>query len=412
MKQGKLNYPSEYTKGDTTDTTDARPVCKYGSKCYRKNPEHQKQYKHTRDCDEVVSLPPASLKKVKVTENSDSEELSLSVLSEGDQADKDKPDIQNDELVPPKIVEDSPKKKETIYEKLLVSDDVITMVKKRFFIELSKTCLKFWDFCIATNAKSPCSALKELGLELVGPFEVLDAVNKGLSVDEIYVNCMSCRYYFDPPEVLTVMEADKLKGSHIGYYTDHPLTQPNFMVLCPSKGNCGIKPIGDNLFQAVLSLQQNKDSELIKSLKEFATDNGVSLDAHAFKLRKKKVVADTFHGAGIVVPYDRATELGYRPLHKTNTELKTLLSQITTATESKKRSLKQDELQELITFVQFANDEGDPGMGLELGIDLFCNGNKLFTSQIFHLLTVAYDLLGRQPYRWIIEEHLSKRKEQ
>ena len=27
--------------------------------------------------------------------------------------------------------------------------------------------------------------------------------------------------------------------------------------------------------------------------------------------------------------------------------------------------------QELITNVQFANDEGDPGMGLELGLDAF-----------------------------------------
>ena len=33
-----------------------------------------------------------------------------------------------------------------------------------------------------------------------------------------------------------------------------------------------------------------------------------------------------------------------------------------------------DVLQELITNVQFANDEGDPGMGLELGLDAFTFG--------------------------------------
>lgn len=31
-------------------------------------------------------------------------------------------------------------------------------------------------------------------------------------------------------------------------------------------------------------------------------------------------------------------------------------------------------LQELITLVQFANDEWDYGEGLELGMDLFCYG--------------------------------------
>jgi len=30
----------------------------------------------------------------------------------------------------------------------------------------------------------------------------------------------------------------------------------------------------------------------------------------------------------------------------------------------------------MVNFVQFANDECDYGMGLELGIDLFCHGSK------------------------------------
>ena len=32
------------------------------------------------------------------------------------------------------------------------------------------------------------------------------------------------------------------------------------------------------------------------------------------KERERKVVARTFHGAGIVVPYDRKTGVGYRKL--------------------------------------------------------------------------------------------------
>ena len=33
-------------------------------------------------------------------------------------------------------------------------------------------------------------------------------------------------------------------------------------------------------------------------------------------------------------------------------------------------------VQELVTNVQFANDEGDPGMGLELGLNAFAFGGK------------------------------------
>jgi len=32
--------------GSDSDTEDTRPMCKYGVKCYRKNPEHFKQFRH------------------------------------------------------------------------------------------------------------------------------------------------------------------------------------------------------------------------------------------------------------------------------------------------------------------------------------------------------------------------------
>lgn len=34
-------------------------------------------------------------------------------------------------------------------------------------------------------------------------------------------------------------------------------------------------------------------------------------------------------------------------------------------------------VQEMVTYVQFANDECDYGMGLELGLDLFCHGSHV-----------------------------------
>ena len=63
----------------------------------------------------------------------------------------------------------------------------------------------------------------------------------------------------------------------------------------------------------------------------------------------------------------------------------------------------------MITCVQFANDEYDFGMGLELGIDLFCHSDQ-FDNSVSHLLPLAYELLGRQQYKRIITEHLKNRQ--
>ena len=74
------------------------------------------------------------------------------------------------------------------------------------------------------------------------------------------------------------------------------------------------------------------------------------------------------------------------------------------------RDKNLEPLQEIITLVQFANDECDYGEGLELGIDLFCYGGETFHSTIGQLLSLAYDLLNRQEYGQIIEAHLKHRK--
>lgn len=66
-------------------------------------------------------------------------------------------------------------------------------------------------------------------------------------------------------------------------------------------------------------------------------------------------------------------------------------------------------IQEVVTYVQFANDECDYGMGLELGMDLFSHGDPFLHSVIGHLLPVAYDLLQREEYGKICSLHLAQR---
>ena len=61
--------------------------------------------------------------------------------------------------------------------------------------------------------------------------------------------------------------------------------------------------------------------------------------------------------------------------------------------------------------MQFANDEGDPGMGLELGIDAFCAGGERLHKYVGHLMGVAYELMGRQEYARVLRAHLKRRRE-
>ena len=68
-----------------------------------------------------------------------------------------------------------------------------------------------------------------------------------------------------------------------------------------------------------------------------------------------------------------------------------------------------DELQDIITRIQFANDECDYGMGLELGLDLFLFGHELFERKASMLLTLAYELLGKSFFGNCAEEHIKKR---
>ena len=59
-------------------------------------------------------------------------------------------------------------------------------------------------------------ALAEIGLQLVGPFDILN----GSYRKQVEVQKYLChwRYYYDPPEFLTVIRGDDKTQFHLGYY--------------------------------------------------------------------------------------------------------------------------------------------------------------------------------------------------
>ena len=155
---------------------------------------------------------------------------------------------------------------------------------------------------------------------------------------------------------------------------------------------------------------------------------------HNFLGRDKKKVATTFHGAGMVVPYDKNSEVGYREIPETTASLKKIFNKIIESQNEENEDVKNkafDALQgtydisytnvdvnlrfflslELVTNVQFANDEGDPGMGLELGINLLVYGGNCLNSTARHLLTVGYTLMDREAFTKIVNAHLNRRRE-
>lgn len=83
--------------------------------------------------------------------------------------------------------------------------------------------------------------------------------------------------------------------------------------------------------------------------------------------------------------------------------LKKILSKIRAAKSEEEKDQAFEPIQEIITLVQFANDERDYGMGLELGLNLFCFGDPYLHSSVLALLPLAYELLGRPKFAQIVK---------
>lgn len=65
----------------------------------------------------------------------------------------------------------------------------------------------------------------------------------------------------------------------------------------------------------------SKMTALRNSLNSWASSKGILIQG-LDKERKKRVVAKTFYGCGIVVPYNRKTKLGYREIPETDGKYK------------------------------------------------------------------------------------------
>jgi len=319
-------------------------------------------------------------------------------------------------------------------------------------IEMPNDFWEFWKFAVSVDRANPLEALvPTCGLRLVGPFELLsdqsDILDK-TKRETVLQNDLLChhRYFYDPPELQTVIiSTDPDSTFHLGYFRDSPKELPAFVsasggtakeekITDGFSSKARIQLVGDNLFGAVFNLikkvmleadpfKQTAIAKLKEKLHVFSTlnnqENDFSLDVKTPKMksRDKTKVCQTFHGAGLIVPYDKTTQVGYREIPESTSSLKRILRNVIGAETEDKANSALDVLQELITNVQFANDEGDPGMGLELGLDALlmspgdvAGGSARLDSSIRHLMTVAYDLLNRDIFGRVVTAHLLRRR--
>ncbi|XP_071779374.2 histone PARylation factor 1 [Centroberyx gerrardi] len=298
-------------------------------------------------------------------------------------------------------------------------DEVVHLYK----LQMPEDLYHFWDFCKGLCPDNPRDALVDtLGLRLVGPFDILAEAHKNSQNPQPNFH-LHWRYFYDPPEFQTILQGSGDSQHHMGYYRDTPDSLPSFVGENDAKKGCSITQMGDNVFAAVhlylLKKRKERGSQkaggealgnLEAKLRGRAETLGFSLEqkTKGMKQRDKKVVTKTFHGAGIVVPVDK-NDVGYRELPETDAGLKKICKAIAEARNDEERVKAFGPLQEMITFVQFANDECDYGMGYELGIDLFCYGSHYFYKVIRQLLPMAYSLLKRNLFGEILEAHLSSR---
>ncbi|KAK2155339.1 hypothetical protein LSH36_242g02006 [Paralvinella palmiformis] len=197
---------------------DDKPICKYGAKCYRKNRKHLEEYMHPDDKDE--STEPEK-KKAKIDQFF-TKKGSVNKCDQDTGGESD--DVKDNETSTVagqcsgyiRDPESSTQEESETSEDPPSPADIRENIKQKFLMEMPDDFYNFWEFSKTLNDTNPTDALKStLGLVLVGPYDVLDGKHKTVK-HPCYLR--HWRYYYDPPEFMTIIKGDDKTQFHFGYY--------------------------------------------------------------------------------------------------------------------------------------------------------------------------------------------------
>ncbi|XP_011203082.2 histone PARylation factor 1-like [Bactrocera dorsalis] len=432
--------------------------CKYWEKCYQKNSAHLEKYNHppkNSTTDSTADYSPVKGKeaqKRKTTEDLKQEpktddslnnlDMDVEATVSKNTSTGERKEIDTDELRAEALGNIAGKNYMEIlakrikfsvqaeYDELLRSNEFI---RHKFLVEMPPDFYDFWKFANTLKKNATGEEIlqyfeNQFQLQLVGPFEFLAGRFHKAKLREPGDYLRHWRFFYDPPEFQTIL-VRRDTGVHYGYWRDLPKDNNCLLIARnDSLKNCKFEFIAGNVFDAFLHYL-DKDftstpftatliSSTRKSLQMFINANEIKLEKLETlrKRRSAKVVAKTFHEAGIVVPYEGNTQVGYRPLIVSDGELKKILELFVKAGPSDDNGDNEEikaavieKLQPVATAANIAMDECDFGTSLELGIDLFCSGRKELHSLVQSLLVPAYSLLSRPQFIAISKAHMEQR---
>ena len=347
---------------------DYRQDCKYGENCYQKNPEHKAKFKHP-EVEKKVEAEPVREEAVEVDcgaggaggsqeqenkENiSDKSPKKKRIMSDDQSSDTEESEAkrkrvhrlssseesqEEDEEESGKITDGKKEEIEDCHTENEVFDDLLPEsspdinedIRNKFLITMPEDFYIFFDFCKSLNSKAPLEALSVAGLKLCGPYDLLgnNIPTDSPRSERLYLT--HGRFYYDPPEMCSVICETKYEtGLHIGYFRDSPRDGPVFIVSGIESEGAKLTVLGDNMFAAVhhhLSNRLNsvdpflrsKVTTIMEKLKQWVNRATMEANSYSLNLEKKTAsmknrdrnkVATTFHGAGLVVPYNKKTEV-------------------------------------------------------------------------------------------------------
>ncbi|VDN18382.1 unnamed protein product [Gongylonema pulchrum] len=126
------------------------------------------------------------------------------------------------------------------------------------------------------------------------------------------------------------------------------------------------------------------------------------------KRRKHETVGYPLHGLGLSIKIING--VGYREIPDCPGRMQGLMTTVGLAKDAAVKESNMTRIMDTISCVQFANDEKDYGMGLELGHNLFWSNYEVFDQMSKKVLMTAYNLLKREVFAEILEMHMRIRR--
>ncbi|XP_072941499.1 histone PARylation factor 1 [Epargyreus clarus] len=410
---------------------DTRQMCKYGAKCYQKNADHLNKFKHppqqfkgkadkmrnnarvspySRN-EEAKRAPPKlpTENETSSPQSSDTNTLSAQEAVVDVVEEKSNTSVDDNVSFPKITINDNTQYHDN------GSDNKI--YRECFLVDMPSDFFKFYE-CLKNEPGSVEKLLASVNLQLIGPYDLL--LGKLPIIDDKDLYLIHWRFFYDPPEFQAVLKKKGKSEYHIGYFRDSPDEDPVFLAVNNSEKDYAIKPIAKNIFGAVYwYLQEEKKTspfvsiacqKLMEKINSWAKEHDFTLEEYNIRNRQSQTVCKSFHGAGVAVPYNKKTQLGYRSLAESDAKIRKLFKKLAEAKSQSEKDSVLSEIQPVTTFASIAVDECDFGTGLEAGIAMFCSGLKELEPSALSSLCAVYPLLNRQAFSKIIQVHLKHRR--